>query len=107
MASPCLAPILRLADVSAARQLELLRRRDVALTCSSLGPSRANVQPASNTEFESVLSGLERLDKMTVRQHAVEASLKKIRFGFDGFELGLGHEVRDRVAGGGSPVVRS
>jgi hypothetical protein len=35
------------------------------------------------------LSGLGRLDKLTIWQHAADASLKTIRFGFDRFGLGL------------------
>jgi hypothetical protein len=41
-----------------------------ALTCSTLGPLAAKVQPASNTQFEFVLSGPAHLDKIAIWQHA-------------------------------------
>jgi hypothetical protein len=46
------------------------RRGRKALTCSSLGPLRANVQRGCNTQFEFVLRRLRRLDKTTISQHA-------------------------------------
>jgi hypothetical protein len=47
------------------------------------------VQPASNTQFEFVLNQPVHLDKNPIRQHAGGASRKTLRFGFDGFGLGL------------------
>jgi hypothetical protein len=47
------------------------------------------VQPACNTQFEFVLSHPRHLDKIAIRQHAGDASLKAVRSGFDRFGLGL------------------
>ena len=47
------------------------------------------MQPASNTQFEFVLSHPRHLDKIAIRQHAGDASLKAVRLGFDRFGLGL------------------
>jgi hypothetical protein len=51
--------------------------------------SRAKVQPACNTRFESGLGQPFHLDKIPIWQHAGAASLKTVRFGFDRFGLGL------------------
>jgi hypothetical protein len=61
------------------------------LTCSSLGPFGGNVQPGGNTQFEFVLRRHTHLDKITIPQHAGNhlASLKIIRFRFDGLDWGL------------------
>jgi hypothetical protein len=66
------------------------RRHIRTLTCSSLGPFGAKVQPASNTQFEFVLSHPGHLDKIAIPQQAGErlASLKSIRFGFDRLDWG-------------------
>src|SRR5258708_19940753 len=71
------------------------------------------MQPASNTRFEFVLKYCSDLDKIPISQHAGDilhhyrpASLKTVRFGFCRFELGLGNEVRDRVAPGDSSLGR-
>src|SRR5713226_1284886 len=41
-----------------------------ALTCSTLGPFTAKVQPACNTRLEFVLGGPAHLDKIAIRQQA-------------------------------------
>src|SRR5450755_2422968 len=64
--------------------------------CSSLGPCRLAVQPASNTRFEFVLKYSSDLDKIPISQHAGDvlhhhplASLKMVRFGFGRLNWGL------------------
>jgi hypothetical protein len=41
-----------------------------ALTCSTLGPFAAKLQPACNTRFEFVFDGPAHLDKIAIWQHA-------------------------------------
>jgi hypothetical protein len=41
-----------------------------ALTCSTLGPFAAKLQPACNTRFEFVFDGPAHLDKIAIRQQA-------------------------------------
>jgi hypothetical protein len=53
------------------------------------GTFRWEVQRPCNTRFEFDWSGAGHLDKIAIRQHADDASLKTIRFGFDRFGLGL------------------
>jgi hypothetical protein len=69
--------------------------REQVLACSSFGGIASKVQPASNTSFEFDLIDLFYLDKTSISKHPASrlASLKIIRFGFDRFALGLGHEI--------------
>ena len=50
---------------------------------------KARVQPAGNTQFEFDLSSISHLDKMTISQHAGDASRKMCQIRVDRFGLGL------------------
>src|SRR5580704_12287434 len=70
---------------------------------ANCGPKAAQVQRASNTQFEFLLKHVRRLDKITIWQHPlVRITRRTFRFGF-----GAGHEAYDGVAGGCSLVDRN